>query len=403
MTKKVLVISTYPIDKPQHGGQKRVEAIVKEYRRAKHHVKHLAIYMDYFYPNTPEDNIAIPWVKYHFEPAAALVGDLMLADILQKEKSADEKFTRIVSQFKPDIIQVEQGFLYKTVRDSLNKQSWRGVMINSTHNIEADLKRHILEDSAGLEPKALEEIVARIDTLERFSATDADWTIACTEADAKDLVAMGSKQVILAPNGIGREIVDQQEVQKWEKRFESEGVNKVILYVGSAHPPNLSGYKDMIGEKVGFLNDDTRFVMVGGIADMIYGYGQSLPNYLKELYMDHILFLGRVEEKTLSALLHVANQIILPINEGGGSNLKTAEAILADKFVVGTEKAFHSYEKYLSLPNIVVADSGKAFRLAMDTQLHSKKVARSATEKQLAEGVLWKNALKLMVERISTS
>ena len=398
---RILTIATYPIQNPQHGGQKRVAAIVDEYRRAGHEVKHIAICIDYFYPDiSKSDNIVISWSRYHHLPVAAVIGDLLLSDVLQEDESAQAKFLRIIEQFKPDIIEVEQAFLYKTVRSAVDSISWVGKLVNNTQNIETHLKRQILENSTPLEAREVDEIVGRIDALERFAAKDADWTIACTDSDAKVLKSMGAKEVIVAPNGISREKINQQTVNKLRQQFNADGVKKVILYVGSAHPPNLTGYQKMIGEKVGFLDEDTRLVVVGGVADMVYGYAQQLPNYIKTIYLNNIVLMGRVEEDVLTALLQLSQQIILPLTEGGGSNLKTAEAILADKQVVGTTKAFHSYEKYMDLPNIVVTDSSDKFRQAMDTFLHTDKVDRTVSESALAEGVLWKNTLKLMIERV---
>jgi len=398
---RILLVSTYPIKKPQHGGQKRVAAIVDEYRKAGHHVAHTAICIDYFYPDvSSKDNIVISWSRYHHLPVAAVIGDLLLSDVLSEDKAAQAKFLDIIQQFKPDIIEVEQAFLYKTIRNAVDLISWKGVLVNSTQNIETHLKRQILENSTPLSTHDIDDIIDRIDSLERFAATDADWTVACTDHDAKILKSMGAREVLVAPNGIAREKTDQQTMNKLRRQFDSEGVKKVILYIGSAHPPNLTGYKKMVGEKIGFLDSDTRLVVVGGVADMIYGYAQHLPNYIKAIYLNNIVLMGRVEENVLTALLKISNQIILPLTEGGGSNLKTAEAILADKQVVGTTKAFHSYEKYMKLPNIVVTDSSDEFRQAMDDFLHTDKKQRTSAESELAEGVLWKNTLKQMIERV---
>lgn len=402
MAKRILTISTYPIDNPQHGGQKRVAAIVDEYRKAGHKAIHTAICIDYFYPNiSSKDNIVISWSRYHHLPVAAVIGDLLLSNVLSEDDAARDKFVKIIRQFKPDIIEVEQAFLYKTIRNAVDSISWGGMLVNSTQNIETHLKRQILENSTPLSAHDIDDIIDRIDSLERFAAKDADWTVACTDHDAKILKSMGAKEVLVAPNGIAREKINHQVVDKLKRQFRADGVKKVILYIGSAHPPNLTGYKTMVGEKVGFLDSDTRLVVVGGVADMVYGYAQQLPNYIKAVYLNNIVLMGRVEEDVLTALLNISQQIILPLTEGGGSNLKTAEAILADKQVVGTTKAFHSYEKYMKLPNLVVTDSSDEFRQAMDNFLHTDKKQRTAAESKLAEGVLWKSTLKQMIERVN--
>lgn len=401
MTKRILIFSTYTIKNPQHGGQKRVAAIVEQYRRAGHVVKHVAIQIDQSYPDHYKSDITVSYKKFQEHRFVALVSDLLLSDILQTDSDIFAKFSKTVEDFQPDVVEVDQSFLYKTVRQALDAVGWQGIMINSTHNIEAHLKRQILENAWGVSAEEIEEIVSQISEIERFATRDADWSVACTVEDSKQLKKMGARDVILAPNGIDETLVDENVLDKLRNRFSGK---KIILYVGSAHPPNLSGFIELIGGRLGFLGEDTKLVVVGGVADLIYGYTQtSLPNYIKELYGDWVVLLGRVDEKTLSALLKLSDQIILPILEGGGSNLKTAEAIVADKKVVATTKSFHSYERYLSLPNITIADDSNAFIQAMDKNTHIPKVRRTAQQKALARGVLWENALMEMVRKVENN
>jgi len=398
MGKRILLFSTYTIKNPRHGGQKRAEAIVEEYRRAGNTVKHVAIQIDQFYPDHFGGDITLPFKKYQTHRFVALVGDLLLADVLQVDDGAFRKFQQTINDFRPDVVELEQPFLYKTVKEALDKSGWNGMIVNSTQNIEADLKRQILENSQGISQAETDDVISQIDELESFAARDADWSVACTDGDAKRLKAMGAADVIVAPNGIARSSFDQDTVNKLKQRY---GKRKVILYVGSAHPPNLTGFVDLVGGRLGFLGDDATLVVVGGVADMIYRYSQEvLPNYARILYKDWIELLGGVDEKTLTALLVVADQIILPILEGGGSNLKTAEAILANTKIVATTKSFHSYEKYLGLPNISIADDSEAFIHAMNANIHTKKQPRTAQQKTLADGVLWENTLKDMVEKV---
>lgn len=396
---RILTIATYPVKNPQHGGQKRVAAILEQYQHAGHATQHIAIHLPGVYASTSMD-IEVSNKTYTGHPLAALIGDLLLADVLQKDGHAFQKFSRLVAEFQPDLVQVEQTFLYKTVREALNSMGLSVAMINSTHNIESALKRQILEP-IGIPAQEIDKVVSDIHELEEFAAQDAAWTVACTQQDAKTLKKLGAKEIIIAPNGINKEVVNKQEVDRLKKRFADMGVRNIILYVGSAHPPNLTGYATLVGGRLGFFDDDTKLVVVGGVADLIYEYAQALPNYMKTLYFKHVELMGRVEEKTLTALLDLADQIILPILEGSGSNLKTAEAILADKQVVATTKALHSYDDYLSLPNLVVADNSDNFIRGMDLFLHEKKKPRSAEEKLLASGVLWQNTLKDMVSRVA--
>lgn len=397
---RILILSTYTIKTIQGGGQKRVAAIIDQYKRAGHDVKHTAIYMNSSYVDAYKSDIAIPWEKYNKNPLVYAIGDLLLSNSLDDDSEARSRFVKLVKDFQPDIVEIEQTFLYKTIKGALGSINWQGKLVNSTHNIEAPLKRRILESTTNLGESQVSEILNQIDDLEKFAARDANWSIACTELDAKTLRSFGATDIVLAPNGISREPVDMNEVSRLRKRYARSGVEKIILYVGSAHAPNLTGYKELVGGRLGFLDKDTKLVAVGGIADLILNYANNeLPTYIKPLFFDKVELLGMVEENTLTALLHIADEIILPIMDGGGSNLKTAEAILADKKVVATTKSLNSYEAYIKLPNMIIADDSDGFIGGMAQLLRIKKKLRTESEKKLAEGVLWKNTLKLMVER----
>lgn len=400
MKKRILVISTYPIRNSQHGGQKRVSAFVNEYRKAGHEVKHLGIFLDTTYAAGSDIDIAVSHKLYNNEPLMAVIGDLLLSTVLSDSEEARLKFKDIVISFAPDVVQIEQTFLYETVKRALHEMDMYPTMVNSTHNIESILKVHILKSITNLTSSEIDSISKKIYRLEEFAARDASWTIACTESDADVLKKMGARDVIVSPNGISRELVDEKELAKQRQRFATNGIKRIIVYIGSAHPPNLTGFRELVGGSVGALNDDEKLLVVGGVADLIYGYSQELPNYIRPIFMDKVILLGMVEEKTLSALLSLADEIILPILEGGGSNLKTAEAILADKQVVATTKSLHSYERYLKLPNLAVADTKKEFVQAMVKGVRTQKKQRSAEERRLAEGVLWQNTLSKSVERL---
>lgn len=396
---RIIIISTYPIQRPRHGGQKRVEAMLKAYTDAGHVVRHIGIYEDTSYADKAPGDLVVSLKRYN-NPLTALVGDLLMANVLEDDLIVRNKFLDIIHEFRPDVVQIEQIFLYKAIWDILQQEKVDVRMINSTHNVESTLKQKILESSTNLSAREIKEVTDNIRHIENFAARHSDWTLACTDSDAREFEQLGAPEVIVVPNGIKKGAVDTKELQRIRAKLASDGIKRIILYVGSAHPPNLTGYRELIGGGVCGLQDDERLVIVGGVADMVLNYAEQLPNYIKTLYFDKVVLMGMVEEKTLTALLAITDEIILPILEGSGSNLKTAEAILADKRVVATTKSLHSYEKYLKLPNVIVADTRSDFIKAMVNSLHKQKKLRSKEELQLAQGVLWENVLKAMVDRL---
>jgi glycosyltransferase involved in cell wall biosynthesis len=57
--------------------------------------------------------------------------------------------------------------------------------------------------------------------------------------------------------------------------------------------------------------------------------------------------------------------VLLPIVETGGSNLKTAEAILSGKIVIATSIALRGYEEFKDEPYIIIANTPDDFKSAI--------------------------------------
>jgi hypothetical protein len=108
-----------------------------------------------------------------------------------------------------------------------------------------------------------------------------------------------------------------------------------------------------------------------------------------------------LSEDRLVGLLQVADIILLPITEGGGSNLKTAEAIVSEKRVVATEYAFRGFDELKKLSNIFIATKPQEFREAIMRALQTEPLNRTDKEQELEKVVLWQNCLKNLVSEVS--
>jgi len=397
MKKRILVIGTYPIVNPQHGGQHRVSALVGEYKK-KFNTKYVALYRRSFYPDASSDDIAIP------EPTGLQsLLDIYTSDVHVGKAAYEDLGTRarlegLIKDFKPNIIHIEQVFPYFGIRSLLKDLDWKGKLIYGSQNVEYELKRDILSDPQ-IKHEDSDKVVAEIKSVELEFAKKADLVIACTDSDG-EIYTRQTQKIIIANNGIALRFAKDSVVDKWRKSFEKRGITKPVLYIGSAHPPNMKGFHKMVGFGLGFLPDNARLLLLGGVSDALHQELERQPNYIRTTFNLRADFLGRVSEDDLAALLVLADTIILPITEGGGSNLKTAEAILANTKVVGTTHAFRSYEQYSNLPNISIADSMLGFRQATFDAVRALKAPRTALERKQAEGVTWEHTLAKVVEEV---
>ena len=63
----------------------------------------------------------------------------------------------------------------------------------------------------------------------------------------------------------------------------------------------------------------------------------------------------------------------MPIWEGGGSNLKTAQALVSGKYILSTNYAFRGYEEFASTESLLLTDDAKSFVKEMNSRRCSTK------------------------------
>lgn len=398
--KKILQFATYPIASPQHGGQKRVEAIYKKYNSSKKLESYFtAVYFPLHYSESSNEDIAIP-KKYFPEMAASpLTGDILISEIVSRDSKLQQRIKSRIADVNPDIIQFEHPFLYLCIKPILEKIHYSGKIVYSSHNVESVMKKEMLETES-YDDDFINTVSSKIESIELELAKDADIIFAVSAQDVEYYRKKLKKDtpVVLSRNGISHGSFDANDLDYWNDHFASRGVSKVALFVGSAHPPNWTGFNELIGSKVGFLGQDERIVMAGSIGEYFESYfDTNTSEYV--VFHKRVDITGRLSESRLNALIKRADAIILPIVEGGGSNLKTAEALLSRKNVIATEHAMRAFEKFKSFPTIFIDNDPKKFRQLVKRALNEDN---NLDEKQIEqlEQVTWDNCLSDQLEQM---
>lgn len=398
MSKKILIFSTYPIKNPQHGGQKRLTAIVKELRSEVMQVKHVAVFHPDHYQFCDKDDIPIRGKLAQRINQSPFTGDLECGEAIYNDNYVKNRVKKIIKHFEPDIIDIEQAFPYLGIKPLLNELNLQPIVVFGSHNIEYSMKEEMLK-SLNYPLKETIKIINKIKNIEVQLAVDSKIVFAVSKSDVKELKALGAKRCVLAPNGIYKTKASQKDIDYWAQHFKLMGVRKVALFVGSAHPPNWFGFQEMVGRNLGFLPKDIRVVFAGSIADYVKHELSKLPLDLGAVTIDkRAYFAGRLSEERLAGLIEFAKVLMLPITEGGGSNLKTAEAIISGKNVVATTYAFRGFETLKKLPGIVLADKQEEFRKSLLESLDSPDPKRSEAEIKLQNSVDWSNCLKELIK-----
>ncbi len=393
----ILVLGSYPCRVPMHGGQIRLAEIIAAYRRQGYTVQSINLYdrlanagqpvgeHDFDYPATSRwrlwENKAIP-----------LIEDLTSGRYAAGDETLYANLTKSV-QGDPLVIHMEQPWLLPLVLRWKEEGRFPGArIVYGSQNVEAPLKTAILQQYGIAEAG---RIAQEIQQLEQQACAVADVILAVSRADQQELEKLSGKRVVLAANGIAAWQVQDAAMAAWKRKLP---VRPFALFVGSAHPPNISGFYDVLGDSLGFLPPDRKIVVLGGVGPHLLEHPRF--HAWAPLNQSRLQILGLVDEQGLAAVKNLAHVVILPISEGGGSNIKTAEALYSGKYVLGTPTSFRGFHDYLDMPGVHMAESGAEFRRTLADLLHRPPLQPDPGFLEQRQSLLWQNTLRPMLTAI---
>lgn len=355
--KKILQVVTYPIDKPRHGGQIRCSQIRNFLIETGYDVTTLSILPK----GTSTDldiSIVVPQefgeqFPYLSDPSIApLIQDLYIHDWLCTSNGQKQLFEKL-QPFDFDVIVIEQPWSFTGIFKVFSDSKANPKFIYSSHNHETPLKRQIIQEFApDLSALLLEHVVESIRKLEASIVSTSDEIWCVTNTDLESIESTHIAPSILAPNGTRPKVSEPVGPSLTPQEY--------ALFVGSAYPPNLHGFIEMIGSNVYFLPPSFQIVCVGGVAAMLRSWAETLPS--PEKFLERVVFFDDATEDELDLLIAHCKIVLLPIKTGSGSNLKTAEALASGKQIVATSKAMRGFERWLAEPGVHIADTQVEFR-----------------------------------------
>lgn len=373
-----------------HGGQIRLAEIVAAYRRSGGEVRVCSVFdqapyasqrygqYDHVYPS---QSTFRQWKGQ----AVPLIDDLTAGNYAAQDPDAYQALTAHLPA-SVDVLHFEQPWLLPLVLRWRHEGRLKGTrLVYGSQNIEAALKASILHQYKIAQVDAIAEEIAR---LERSACEVADLTLAVSESDRQVLQGYTTNPVVLAANGIAAWKASDSAIQHWKTQLPAASF---ALFVGSAHPPNISGFFDVFGEALGFIPPDTRLVVAGSVGPHLLTHPRFqcwLP-----LNQSRIQVLGMVEDAALSAIKTLAHVFVLPITEGGGSNIKTAEALYSGAHVVGTPVSFRGFDGFLTLPGVHQHAQPADFRQDVARLLHAPSPAKEPASEAHRQTLLWSHTL----------
>lgn len=385
----ILFLCTYPVERPRHGGQLRARNIVDTYGSAGYNVEVIGVLGSDGYekekgflpfPGVKALNLIVPNILY--------MEDYALGQLFSENLKYYKKLVALIKK-EPDVIHVEQPWLYSFARRYISDSKKNIKIIYGSQNIEWQLKQQILSSSIDLETASKD--IESIKNLELEAITYADAIICVSESDAEWIRPRTKRPVVVAPNGVNSWLVTEDGRKQALKITQGY---KYALYCASAHPPNMTGFFNMFSGGFGSLKPDEKLVIVGGAGEAIAG---DIRVHQSAKLAEKIIVAGIVDQPCLNGLLEGAHSIVLPLTQGGGTNLKTAEALWAGKYIVATPTAMRGFEQFMESNGVYIADNSSSFK-----QILRKTMAKellSLTDNQINERktVLWESCLEPLV------
>lgn len=383
----ILGLATYPIKHPVHGGQRRVAAFADFYKTLGLDYECVCIYEPLIYSADkigPHD-VALGYVKGDFA-GIPFLGDLLSGMYGSQKERVFEHFLSVVREKKPVALVLEQPFMWPLVeRLRSDPEIAKIPLMYSSQNWEGPLKYAVLI-SNGIDNTVARKIEARVEELEREAVKASRLIFAVSEEDAAVYRRIDpAKRIIVISNGVARSDTAVPAGRGLPDQLRN---SRYLFFVGSAYPPNIEGVCDLLLDGgLFFLPPQASLVICGGAAHgILYD-----PRYHRFLSANkkRVLFYPTISDKDLEVLKSHAHAILLPIDFGGGSNIKTAEALASGKWIVATPTAMRGFESFMSEPGVVIAKGRSAFRKAVIDVYNSPPLVLSDLSSQRRDAVHW--------------
>ena len=388
---RILILAPWPYRHPRNGGQLRAASITRAYEDAGHEVRSAGLYIpggcraDDIGPT----DIALSGGAAEFH--AALPGDKRRSEMSWWEAvaAAPESFAAFVEavrEYRPDLLQFEEIALWPVVRRLKREGYLEGVtIVHSSYNFETIAWRHRSVVAGDVTPETIRDIAQ----IERDIASEVDLVVTVSDGDAQEFVKLNALKVCVAPNGVA----SAQRSNMGSVSSYLPASAPYALFVSSAHPPNARGIVDFAAGASGHPLRHGEIMVCGKVGTLM----EAAPQFGKATkILGRCRFLGWVDDVALNALYRNARVVILPKMYSGGSNLKTAEAIVSGRPIVATKLAFEGFEQWIDLHGVAIADDPDEFWRLVDSYLMNEHVEQPRLQ-ETVEGLLWKNCLKPMI------
>jgi hypothetical protein len=287
-----------------------------------------------------------------------------LRKILEREPEKLKKTIQLL--LEADYVFVDNCYLSPLIEFVLKQKEKIPQVIYISHNYERELKESTAKHLKW-PPNKAELYIEEVSKLENFLWNHSATRIVCAINDAIKLNKETMKDFVHIPNG--GHIRKAPKLSK-EKVLDLLGCNSYSLFVASGHPPNVDGFFQGIGIDFGFIPRNSKLVLVGSSGGQIEAMISKTKFY--KTFLKKAVLLPEAGDELLDNLYAHAQSIILPIFSGGGTSIKSAEAVLSNQQLIATKFAFRGIDFDSTFDfRIDFCESQKEFKEAITRSLTS--------------------------------
>jgi glycosyltransferase involved in cell wall biosynthesis len=306
--------------------------------------------------------------------------------------SADDIIAHRECRFNPWLISI-YNILKKGCRNIILEHpylasipiSYNDRFIYSSQNCEVQIKKELMQHHP-----LYSDLISEVEKIETEAVKQAAAVIAVSKHDA-DCFARSTQTsgpIIIVPNGASEPAQpNAQELAAAKKSITKE---KSAVFVGSAHIPNIDAVKYII-EKLAPTCPEYEFHIIGTVCT-------AFPTQNTR----NIHFWGVLSETMKSAVMQSCSIALNTVITGGGSNIKLADYLANDLYVVTTPFGLRGYPKeindYLSVAelNDFPKATKEAFLRITNKDFHKEHKCRQFFEKKLSMTNMAEKIVKLL-------
>jgi glycosyltransferase involved in cell wall biosynthesis len=324
---KIVALAPFPFVEAEFGGGERIHNLLTRVENSvqvfvpsyEHEAKFL-------YKNLQVEIVKIP------QPNGRKEWDFQVAD------TAKEVFGQLVENAQPDLVILEHPWQV----EALNGQKF----IYDAHNNETAMKRLISTPDAVIRTQELEG-----------KALQADHITFCSVDDKLE----SDKPMTHIPNGVN--LPDQPNKSGYKSR--------TIVFMGSAHPPNIGAAVTLA--QMAPLLSNYQIVIVGACSNFI------------DSPADNVTLVGHISKEALDLLLKTSFAFVNAMGGGSGTSLKVIKSLAYGLPVISSEFGARGYGNGCLIAR--TAQEVLETLEALQTPSYYKSVSEASLE--LARGYSW--------------